>query len=120
MSALRSRPSERPEGDDRARIGDAGNALDLLADEMADIDVIGDVELGEDVEIAGNRINFRGDFGLGQGAGNLVGLAELAFDFDEKGPHRRVPASIIRAREAAGPPVSTVQSRGGAEFRFTF
>ena len=46
-----------------------GNRLHLLADEMADVDVALDIEFGENVEIAGDRIDLRGDFGLGQRAG---------------------------------------------------
>ena len=58
-----------------------------MADEMADVDVALDVELGEDVKVAGDRVDLRGDLGFGQGAGDLVGPAERAFDLDEEGLH---------------------------------
>ena len=63
--------SERFEGDDRPRVDDAGDDLHPMADEMADVDVLLDVELGEDVEVAGGRVDLRGDLGLGEGARRL-------------------------------------------------
>ena len=75
------------EGNNRMRIDDVGDGLYLLADEVADIGVVIDVEFGQNVEMAGNRIDFRGDFGVGQAAGHLIGFAELAFDFNEKSLH---------------------------------
>src|SRR5271166_2307080 len=79
---------ERLEGDDRARVDDARNRLHLVADEMADVDVLLDVEFGENVEVAGDRIDFRSDLRLGQGVRHLIGAAERAFDLNEKSLHR--------------------------------
>ena len=49
-----------------------------------------DVEFHQQIEIAGGRIDFRGDLGVGELVGDLVGLAELAFDLHEKGDHARL------------------------------
>ena len=67
--------SEGAESDEGAGVGDAGNGLHLLADEMADVHVALDVELGENVEVAGDRVDLGGDLRLGQRARDLVGLA---------------------------------------------
>src|SRR5271169_5415462 len=92
--------SERPKGDDGPGIGDPGNRLHLLSDEMTNVDVAFNVELGENVVMAGDRINLRGDLGLGQRAGDLVGAAQRAFDLDEKGLHAVIaPAWLRRAQQ---------------------
>jgi DNA-binding transcriptional LysR family regulator len=80
--------SERLEGDDRVGVGDLRDRLHLLGDEMADVDIGRDMELGQDVVIAGGRVDFRGDLAVGEFAGDLIGLAEPAFDLDEEGLHR--------------------------------
>jgi hypothetical protein len=67
---------------------DARNHLDLLVDEMADVGVVIDVELDQQVVIAGSRIDLRGDLGLCERIGDGIGLAELAFELDEEGNHR--------------------------------
>ena len=74
-----------------------GITCTFCADEMADVDVALDVEFGENVEIAGDRIDLRGDLGLGQRAGDLVGAPERAFDLDEKRLHRAHLPLIRRA-----------------------
>src|SRR6266576_1819233 len=79
------RLTERLEGDDRARILDARNDLHLFVHEMADVGRILDIELHQQVEIAGRGINFRGDFGVRDGIRHLIRLAEMAFDLDEEG-----------------------------------
>ena len=56
--------------------------------EMADVGFLRHVELGENVVIACNRIDFRGDLGFGQGIGDRVGLPHLALDLNEEGHHR--------------------------------
>jgi hypothetical protein len=80
--------SESPESHRRESVLDAGDDLDLFVDEMADVIVVSDIELGHQVEIAGSRINLRRDLGVGKSAGNLVGFAEVAFDLHEKRLHR--------------------------------
>src|ERR1700688_4782832 len=98
--------SERAKGDQGAGIDDSRDHLNLLADEMPDVDVALDVKLGENVEIAGDRINLRCDFGLGQGAGRFVGAAERAFDLDEKDLHRLIApdwCSLVRSLPRRGP-----------------
>ena len=78
--------------------------MHFLADEMADVHVALDVELGQNVELAGDVVDFRGDLRLRQRAGDRIGLAELAFDLNEKRLHRRLP-------ELLAPLASTSTSR---------
>jgi len=85
---------EGAEGDDRKRVLDAGENLHLLVDEMADVFLVIDIEFGEQVVIAGSRIDLRGDLGIGKRAGNLIGFAELAFDLHEKRLHGFVPLNV--------------------------
>src|SRR3954454_4767642 len=82
---------ERLEGDDRAGVLDLGDRLHVLGDEMADVDAVVDMELGQDVVVAGRRIDLRGDLAVGERACYRVGLAELALDLDEEGLHRAAP-----------------------------
>ena len=86
---------KRLEGDDGARVGDPGNGLHLLGDEMADIGRGIDVEFHQQIEVAGGRIDFRGDLGVRELIGDLVGLAELTFDLHEKGDHARLRTAKI-------------------------
>src|SRR3981189_2926919 len=67
---------------------DAGNDLHLLVDEVADIGVVVDVELYQEIVVARGGINLGGNLGLGERVGDGVGLAELAFELDEEGNHR--------------------------------
>src|SRR6202453_884206 len=76
------------EGDDGVGVLDAGNDLHLLIDEMANISVVVDVELHQEVVITRGRIDLGGDLGLGKRVGDGVGLAELAFELHEKRHHR--------------------------------
>jgi acetylornithine deacetylase/succinyl-diaminopimelate desuccinylase-like protein len=71
----------------RCGVLDLGNGLHVLGDEVADVDIARNVELGENVVIAGRGVDLRGDFTVGESGGDLVGLAKLAFDLDEKGLH---------------------------------
>src|SRR6185437_4979731 len=80
--------AERLEGDDGVGVLDAWNDLHLLVDEMADVGVVVDVELDQQIVVAGGRVDLRGDLGLGECIGDGVGLAELAFELDEKRYHR--------------------------------
>src|SRR5258707_1100997 len=68
---------------------DAGDDLHLLVDEMADIGVLVDIEFYQEIVIARGGIDLGGDLGLGKRVGDDIGLAELAFDLDEEGNHRR-------------------------------
>src|SRR4051794_22696142 len=80
--------SERLERDDRSRVLDARDDLDLLVDEVADVDAGIDIDLHQQIELARGRIDFRSDLGIGKAVGHLVGFAELAFDLDEERNHR--------------------------------
>src|ERR1044071_8783464 len=79
--------SKRLERDDRVRVGDLGDDLDVFGDEVADIDAVIHVELGEDVVIARRRVDLGGDLPVGESVRDGVGLAELALDLDEEGLH---------------------------------
>src|ERR1700722_6308844 len=97
--------AERLEGDDGGGVLNAGNDLHLFVDEMADIGVVVDVEFHQQIVIARGGINFGGDLGLGKRVGDGIGLAELAFELDEKGNHRcrlRKVGAQYNARELAG------------------
>jgi hypothetical protein len=80
--------AERLEGDDGVGVLDARNDLHLLVDEVADIGVVVDVELDQQVVIARGGLDLGGDLGLGERVGDGIGLAELAFELDEEGNHR--------------------------------
>ena len=54
----------------------------------ADVGAVIDVELHQQIVIAGGRVDFGGDLGVGEAAGDLVGLAELALDLNEERGHR--------------------------------
>src|SRR5882757_5839516 len=77
--------SKRLEGDDGPGILDAWDHLNLLVDEMTDVDAGVDIDLHQQIEFTRGRIDFGGDLGVGEAVGHLIGLAELAFDLDEKG-----------------------------------
>ena len=70
---------------------DAGNHLHLFVDEMADVGVVVDVELDQQVVVAGGGIDLRGNLGFRERVGDGIGLAELAFELDEEGNHRVSP-----------------------------
>src|SRR4029079_17703373 len=86
---LHSFPTRRSSdlGDDRPRVLDTRNDLNLLVDEMADIGAGLDIDLHQQVEFARGRIDLGGDLGVGEAVGHLVGLAELALDLDEERDH---------------------------------
>src|SRR5882672_892513 len=67
---------------------DARNHLHPLVDEMADVGVVVDVELDQQIVVARGGIDLRGDLGLGERVGDGIGLAELAFELDKEGNHR--------------------------------
>jgi hypothetical protein len=84
------RPSERLERDDGSRVRYPGDALDLFRDEVADIGRRLDIEFYQQIELAGGRIDFGRDLGVGQLARNLIRFTELAFDLHEKWDHARL------------------------------
>src|SRR4029079_6342529 len=89
-------PTERLEGDDGQRVLDAGNDLNLLVHEMADVSVIVDVKFHQEIRVAGGGVDLGGDLGFRKRVGDDVGLAELAFDLDEERYHRgRSPGRLI-------------------------
>src|SRR5215475_9479581 len=79
---------ERLEGDDGKGVLDARNDLHLLVDEVADVGVLVDIELDQEVVLARGGVDLRGDLGLRKRIGDHIGLAELALDLDEKRNHR--------------------------------
>ena len=78
---------ERLEGDDGVRVLDAGDGLHLFVDEMADVGAAVDVELHQQVIVAGGRVDLGSDLGFGKRVGHPLGFAELAFDLHEEGGH---------------------------------
>ena len=87
MPAIDRVASKRLKRNHRLRVVDAGDDLHLVGDEMADIVRIVEVELRENVVIAGRGIDFGSDFGIGEGGRDLVCLAEPAFDLHKKCLH---------------------------------
>src|ERR1700704_424776 len=92
-SARRSRVraltgAERLESDDGVGVLDARNHLHPFVDEMADVGVVVDVELYQQIVIARGGIDLGGDLGLGERVGDGIGLAELAFELDKEWNHR--------------------------------
>src|SRR5712672_3278859 len=67
---------------------DARNHLHPFVDEMADVGVVVDVELYQQIVVACGGIDLGGDLGLGERVGDGIGLAELAFELDKEGNHR--------------------------------
>jgi hypothetical protein len=61
--------------------------VDLFIDEAADILVRVQIKLHEKIVTAGRRIDFGSDLGIGYGGGDVVSLAKLAFDLNEKRLH---------------------------------
>jgi hypothetical protein len=76
---------------------------------MADIGRRIDVEFHQEVEITGGRVYLRGDLGVGELIGDLVGFAELAFDLHKKGNHTR----LRELRSKLIPNRKDCTSRGG-------
>src|SRR5207249_9538414 len=103
--------SKRLERDDRVRILDAWNRLHLLVDEMADVGLLLDVELHQQVVISGGRIDLGSQLGVSELVRDLVGFAELALDLDEEGDHARLRAALGRAAQRSEEHTSELQSR---------
>src|ERR1700735_4592126 len=62
--------AERLEGDDGMGVLDAGNDLDLLVDEVADVGVVIDIELHQEIVIARGGLDLRGDLGFDERVGD--------------------------------------------------
>src|SRR5665213_624742 len=82
---------ERLEGDDGVGVLDAGQALHLLIDEVADLVCRLLLEKKKQIIVASGRVDFGGYLGFGHLVGHLIVLAELAFDLDEERGHRDPP-----------------------------
>src|SRR5438094_1546332 len=93
--------SKRLEGDDGARILDARDRLHLLVDEMADVGLLLDVELHQQVVISGGRIDLGCELGVGELVRDLVGFAELALDLDEEGDHSPLREALGRPSQSS-------------------
>ena len=74
---------------------DARQHLHLLVDEVADVGLLVDVELDEQIIVAGGGVDLGGDLRFGERVGDLVGLAELAFDLDEERNNRGCSEGMI-------------------------
>src|SRR3954469_16983463 len=105
---------ERLEGDDRAGVLELGDRLHVLGDEMADVDAVVDMELGQDVVVAGRRIDLRGDLAVGERACHRIGLAEPALDLDEEGLHRALRVLCASRLYAMAAPTVDSLRRGRA------
>jgi len=81
---------KRFEGDDGVGVLNAFELVDLLVYEMANIGIIINVEFDQQIVITGCGIDFRGNFSGCYLARNLIGLAELAFDLNEKRLHEAI------------------------------
>src|SRR5436309_12399833 len=93
------------ERQDRSRVLDARDDLHLLVDEVADIGIGVDVELHKEVEVAGGGIDLGGDLGVGEPVGDVVGLAQVAFDLHEEGNHARLlPVLPAASRQSSKNP----------------
>src|SRR5882672_1600940 len=75
---------EGAERNDCERVLDAGENLHFLIDEVTDVLLVVDIEFGEQIVIAGGRVDFRGNLGIGERAGNVVGFAQVALYLHEK------------------------------------
>ena len=73
-----------PEGNNRRRVPDPGNGLQLFRNEPAHVLAFIEIELHHEVVSACRGIDFRGDFRICYGRGHLVGFSEFTLDLDEK------------------------------------
>src|SRR5688500_18668080 len=75
---------------------------------MPDVGAGIDIDLDQQIELAGSGIDFRRDLGVGKPVRHLVGLAELAFDLHEEGDHG---TSGRRARPEPNPAKSPASGK---------
>jgi hypothetical protein len=67
----------------------------------ADIGILVDIELHQEVVIARGGIDFGCDLGFGKRVGDRIGLAEFALDLNEERNHRKVSGRRIWPNIAA-------------------
>ncbi len=70
---------------------------------MADIGLVLDVELDQQVEIARGRIDLGGELGICELVRHLVGLPEPAFDLHEEGDHSASASAVVAGYPTCGP-----------------
>jgi hypothetical protein len=68
---------------------DSGHGVYVFRYEPSDIDIVFDIELGQEIELAAHRVDLRCDLAIGDFVGHGIGLAEFALEFHEKTLHRR-------------------------------
>src|SRR5262245_65477895 len=68
---------------------------------MADVGLVLDVELHQEVKVAGGRIDFRSELRVRELVRHLVGLAEVAFDLHEERDHSRLRVARGRRRQSS-------------------
>src|SRR3546814_10273523 len=79
---------ERLEGDEGEGVLDAGEGLNLLVHEVADVGAVPEVALDQQVVLPRRGVDFRNLLDiLHQRIGHGVGPAEVALDHDEDGLH---------------------------------
>src|SRR6202040_778091 len=91
--------SKRLERNDGARFLDARDGLHLFIYKMADVGLVLDVELYQQIEISCRRVDFRGKLGIRKLVRDGVGLAQLTLDLNKERDHSplRPPDSRLHA-----------------------
>ena len=89
------------EGNQRESVFDPGQSLNPVGDEMADIDIVGEVTFHQQIVLARCRMNFGYllDFQR-RGIGHTIGAAEFTFDLYEDRLHGATLSTV-------GPPCSS-------------
>jgi len=88
-----------------------GMVCHLFVDEMADIGAVLDVELDQEIIVAGRRIDSEAISAVGERVRHLVGFAEMTLDLDEEGTMRASgPPSSIR-NPAKSRPIDKARGR---------
>jgi hypothetical protein len=67
---------------------DAGDVMQIVGDEAADIMVALDVELCQQIVLAADGVDLGGNLTVGHRRGHRIGLAEMAFDMNKEALHR--------------------------------
>jgi hypothetical protein len=78
---------ERFERYDRKGISDARDRLHFLRNKMANVLIVLQIELHQQIIFTRGRENLRCYLPVCNGGGHLVGLTEFTFNLDEKGAH---------------------------------
>src|SRR5215831_1812979 len=79
--------AEGLEGDQGKGVLHAGQRLDLAGDEMADVGLVVEIALHQEVVLAGGRIDLGDLLDAASIVGHVVGPTELAFQHDEDRLH---------------------------------